>query len=342
MHASLPHFFKRESASGILLIVAAALAMIAANSPLKSPYDSLLQIPAGIQFGTFQIHKPLLLWINDGLLVLFFFLVGLELKRGVLEGELSDTAKIVLPPLGALGGMVMPIFIYWWCNRDNWVGAEGWAIPMATDTAFALGVLALLGKRAPLSLKIFLVSLATFDDIGAIVVVALFFTSQLSAAMLWIAASCLAILFILHRGGVSAMPPYVLVGAVMWTAVLKSEVHATLAGVLLAMFIPLKAGNNPTHSHSVSLNRNSTQPWPLSHCRCLLFSIRGSHWVWCPWIVSPTRFPSGSPWGYSSASRLESFSSAWLGSGWALPTCRRRSHHLTSTVPPFYAGLALP
>ncbi len=245
---SIRNFLRLESASGILLIVAAGLAMVCANTGLQSLYDSLLQIPVGIHFGAFQIHKPLLLWINDGLMVLFFFLVGLELKRELMEGELSEPAKVVLPALGALGGMVIPVFIYWWFNRDNPIGIDGWAIPMATDIAFALGILSLLGTRVPLSLKIFLVSLAIFDDIGAIIVIALFFTSQLSAAMLWIAAGCLATLWILNRQGVTAIPPYVLVGAIMWAAVLKSGVHATLAGVLLAMFIPLRDANKPTYS----------------------------------------------------------------------------------------------
>jgi len=245
---SIRNFLRLESASGILLIVATGLAMICANSGLKPLYDSLLQIPVGIHMGTFEIHKPLLLWINDGLMVLFFFLVGLELKRELMEGELSEPAKVVLPALGALGGMVIPVLIFWWLNQDNPVGIDGWAIPMATDIAFALGILSLLGQRVPLPLKIFLVSLAIFDDIGAIIVIALFFTSQLSVAMLWIAACCLVVLGILNRWGVANIPPYVLVGALMWVAVLKSGVHATLAGVLLAMFIPLKDTNNPAHS----------------------------------------------------------------------------------------------
>ena len=248
MIESIRTFLKLESASGILLIVAAGLAMICANTVLTSLYDSLLQIPVGILFGNFQIHKPLLLWINDGLMVLFFFLIGLELKREFLEGELSDPANVVLPALGALGGMVLPGIIYWWINRDNPAGLNGWAIPMATDTAFALGILSLLGQRVPLSLKIFLVSLAIFDDIGAILLVAFFFTSNLSQEMLWIAGGCLVILFVLNRWGVTSILAYALVGAVMWAAVLKSGVHATLAGILLAMFIPLKDTKNHAHS----------------------------------------------------------------------------------------------
>jgi NhaA family Na+:H+ antiporter len=227
MFDSIRTFVRFESASGILMIVAVGLAMICANSGLKSLYASLLQIPVGIQLGSFQIHKPLLLWINDGLMALFFLLVGLELKREMLEGELSDPPHVVLPALGALGGMVMPVSIYWWVNRGNPAGMDGWAIPMATDIGFALGILSLLGHRVPLSLKIFLVSLAIFDDIGAIIVIAFFFTSQLSPTMLWLAGGCLGVLFLLNRRGVTTIPPYALLGVALWVAVLKSGVHAT-------------------------------------------------------------------------------------------------------------------
>lgn len=175
MISSIRTFLRLESASGILLVLAAALAMLCANTGVKHLYESLLQIPAGVQFGEFQIQKPLLLWINDGLMVLFFFVVGMELKRELLEGELSDLANVGLPALGALGGMVVPGFIYWWVNHDNPAGMAGWAIPIATDTAFSLGILSLLGQRVPLSLKVFLVSLAIFDDVGAILIIAFFF-----------------------------------------------------------------------------------------------------------------------------------------------------------------------
>ncbi|MDK2742390.1 MAG: Na+/H+ antiporter NhaA [Nitrospira sp. BO4] len=248
MISTIRTFLKLESAGGILLIVAAALAMLCANTDLKHLYESLLQIPVGVQFGSLQIHKPLLLWINDGLMVLFFFLVGMELKREVMEGELSDTANVGLPAMGALGGMVVPGCIYWWVNHNNPAGLAGWAIPIATDTAFALGILSLLGQRVPLSLKVFLVSLAIFDDIGAILIIAFFFTSNLSAAMVWTASGCLMILLLLNRKGVTAISLYALVGLVMWVAVLKSGVHATLAGVLLAMFIPLTDAKNRAHS----------------------------------------------------------------------------------------------
>ena len=248
MISSIRTFLKLESASGILLILAATLAMLCANTGLRPLYESLLEIPAGVQFGSFQIRKPLLLWINDGLMVLFFFLVGMELKRELLEGELSDRANVGLPALGALGGMVVPGFIYWWINYDNPAGMAGWAIPIATDTAFSLGILSLLGQQVPLSLKVFLVSLAIFDDVGAILIIAFFFSAHLSAIMIWTAGLCLVVLFFLNRNGVTAIPLYALVGLVMWAAVLKSGVHATLAGVLLAMFIPLTDAKNSTYS----------------------------------------------------------------------------------------------
>ena len=248
MISTIRTFLKLESASGILLIVAAGLAMVCANTGMKHLYESLLQIPVGVQFGSLQIHKPLLLWINDGLMALFFFLVGMELKREIMEGELSDTANMGLPVLGAVGGMVIPAGIYWWVNYDQPGGIHGWGIPMATDTAFSLGILSLLGQRVPLSLKVFLVSLAIFDDIGAIVVIALFYSSNLSSVMVWTAGGCLAVLLLINRSGVTAIPLYALVGLVMWVAVLKSGVHATLAGVLLALFIPLTDAKNRTHS----------------------------------------------------------------------------------------------
>lgn len=222
--------------------------MLCANTGMKHLYEALLQIPVGVQFGNFQIHKPLLLWINDGLMVLFFFLIGMELKREIMEGELSDTANVGLPALGALGGMMVPGCIYWWINYENPASMAGWAIPIATDTAFSLGILSLLGPRVPLSLKVFLVSLAIFDDVGAILIIALFFTSNLSAPMVWTAGGCLVVLFFLNRRGVTTIPLYALVGLVMWVAVLKSGVHATLAGILLAMFIPLTDAKNRGHS----------------------------------------------------------------------------------------------
>jgi len=233
-------FLKLETASGILLVAAAVLAMLVANSPLAPLYGSLIDLPVGVRVGALEIEKPLLLWINDGLMAIFFFLVGLELKREVLEGQLSDPREIVLPALGAFGGMVFPAAIYIWINQGDSTAIQGWAIPAATDIAFALAILALLGSRVPLSLKIFLVSVAIFDDVGAIAIIALFYTSDLSVAALVTAGACLPVLALLNRRGVLERTPYILIGLVMWVAVLKSGVHATLAGVILAVFIPLR------------------------------------------------------------------------------------------------------
>jgi len=233
-------FLRLETASGILLVAAAVLAMLIANSPLAPIYDSLIDLPFGVRVGAFEIEKPLLLWINDGLMAVFFFLVGLELKREILDGQLSDPREIVLPALGAVGGMLLPAAIYIWINQGDSTALQGWAIPAATDIAFALAILAMLGSRVPLSLKIFLVSVAIFDDVGAIAIIALFYTSDLSVAALVTAACCLPVLWALNRRGVLEFAPYLLVGLIMWVAVLKSGVHATLAGVLLAFFIPLR------------------------------------------------------------------------------------------------------
>jgi len=239
MVSAIKKFLKLESASGILLIVAAALAVLLANSPFSHYYDLLLDTPVEVRVGALQIAKPLLLWVNDGLMAVFFFIVGLELKREVLEGELSSAQAIALPAFGALGGMVVPALIYILINGDDPVALEGWAIPTATDIAFALAVLTLLGDRVPLALKTFLVSLAIFDDIGAIIIIAIFYTSNISTISLIVAAICIASLALLNRSGVYRLTPYLFFGLLMWVAVLKSGVHATLAGVFLAIFIPL-------------------------------------------------------------------------------------------------------
>ena len=238
-------FTKLESAGGILLCVAAVLAMLMANSPLQGLYEAFLTTDVAVKFGALEIYKPLLLWINDGLMAIFFFLVGLELKRELVEGELADPRNIILPGVGALGGMIVPALIYAYFNWGDPVAIHGWAIPAATDIAFALGVLTLLGPRVPISIKVFLVSLAIFDDIGAIIIIALFYTSKISMFALYVVAACLPVLWWLNRQGVASKAPYLLVGAVMWVATLKSGVHATLAGVVLAMFIPLSIKGRP-------------------------------------------------------------------------------------------------
>jgi Na+:H+ antiporter, NhaA family len=233
-------FLKKESAGGILLMIAAVVAIILANSPLEPLYRLLLSTEIEIRVGTIEIAKPLLLWINDGLMAVFFFLVGLELKRELIEGELSDYRNIVLPGIGAVGGMLVPAAIYAMFNSGDSVAMKGWAIPAATDIAFALGILALIGDRVPLSIKVFLTSLAIFDDVGAILIIAFFYTAHISAEALLVAAACIAVLFTLNRRGVIVKSPYIMIGIVMWVATLKSGLHATLAGVCLALFIPFR------------------------------------------------------------------------------------------------------
>lgn len=246
--SSITNFLKKESSGGVLLMLSALLAIIFANTALSPVYDLLLSTPVEVRIGALEIDKPLLLWINDGLMAVFFFLVGLELKRELVEGELSDPRNIILPGIGAVGGMAVPALFYVYFNHENPVAMQGWAIPAATDIAFALGVLSLLGSRVPVSLKVFLTSLAIFDDIGAIVIIAVFYTANISLGALAIAAACIPFLIALNRRGVSANSPYMLLGAVMWVALLKSGVHATLAGVVMAMFIPLRTDNpqNPS------------------------------------------------------------------------------------------------
>jgi NhaA family Na+:H+ antiporter len=241
----IAEFFKMESAGGIILMMSAILAVIFANTPLIYYYDLLLSTPVEIKIGNFEIAKPLLLWINDGLMAVFFFLVGLELKREVIEGELSDKRNIILPGVGAIGGMIVPALIYVYFNYDNPVALQGWAIPAATDIAFALGVLSLLGSRVPVSIKVFLTSLAIFDDIGAILIIALFYTSKISLSALIVVALCIVVLTILNKRNVISESPYILIGLIMWAAALKSGIHATLAGVILAMFIPIRSKANP-------------------------------------------------------------------------------------------------
>lgn len=233
-------FLKLEAAAGILLMVATVLAMAVVNSPLEKYYLDFLNTPVELRIGNFEIAKALLLWINDGLMAIFFFLIGLEVKREMLAGELKDPARVVLPVAGAIGGMAVPAIIYAYINWGDPVAMKGWAIPSATDIAFALGVLALLGSRIPGSLKLFLMTLAIIDDLGAIVIIAIFYTEDLSFNSLIIALAAIAVLFILNRQRVISLAPYLLVGLILWTAVLKSGIHATLAGVIIAFFIPFR------------------------------------------------------------------------------------------------------
>lgn len=237
---ALRDFLKLEAAAGMILVVASVAAMVVANSPLQGLYASLIDLPVEIRVGGFQIAKPMLLWINDGLMALFFLMVGLELKREIVEGQLSDMKQAAFPAMGAIGGMLVPAVIYVWINQVDPIALQGWAIPAATDIAFALAILALLGNRVPITLRVLLVSIAIFDDIGAIVIIALFYTSKLSVTALVFAAACLPVLYLLNRRQIFERTPYLLVGLVMWAALLKSGVHATLAGIVLALFIPMR------------------------------------------------------------------------------------------------------
>ncbi|MGI9325007.1 MAG: Na+/H+ antiporter NhaA [Pseudomonadales bacterium] len=245
---SIKDFLRLESASGLTLIGAAALAMIIANSPLAQYYELLINVPVVVSVGDFGVDKPLLLWVNDGLMAVFFFLVGLEIKREVLDGELNDPRTVALPGFAAVGGIVLPALIYYWFNQNDPVALQGWAIPAATDIAFALAIMAILGPRVPLGLKVFLVTVAIFDDLGAIIIIAVFYTADLSLAALLTASACLPLLLWLNRRGTTELAPYLMLGLVMWVALLKSGVHATVAGVVLAQFIPLRNPQDPGHS----------------------------------------------------------------------------------------------
>ena len=259
MRSLFTRFFQLEAASGLLLIAAAVMALIINNSPLSYLYSGLLDVPVAVQVGALNIAKPLLLWINDGLMALFFLLIGLEVKREVVDGHLSKPSQVILPATAAVGGMVIPALLYWFINRDNPAAVAGWAIPTATDIAFALGVLALLGKRVPVSLKLFLMTLAIIDDLGAIIVIALFYSGTLSSVSLLLAAACLVVLMAMNRLGVVKLGPYMIVGLILWVCVLKSGVHATLAGVALALCIPLRTRNAET-SPLLSLE-HALHPW---------------------------------------------------------------------------------
>lgn len=252
-------FMKLESASGMVLIGATVVALIMANIPaaLKG-YDWFLGLHLTITVGGLGVDKPMLLWINDALMVFFFMLVGLELKREVVEGQLSSPDQVILPVLAAFGGLVLPAAIFWWINGDFVQQKNGWAIPTATDIAFALAMLGLMGSRVPLSLKIFLTTIAIVDDLAAIIIIAIFYTTDLSVISLSLAAGGIAGLVVLNRMKVTRLAPYMLVGLFIWLCVLKSGVHATLAGVVVAAFIPLRAEDDSSPARHLE---HALHPW---------------------------------------------------------------------------------
>ena len=264
LHA-LAEFFRLEAAGGIMLIAAALLAMVCANSPLEELYDGFRDLPVAVVFGDLQIAKPLLLWINDGLMAIFFLLVALEIKRETLSGQLSDREQLLLPLLCAAAGVAVPALVFVGINRGDVAAMQGWAIPAATDIAFALGILSLLGSRVPAGMKLLLSTIAVVDDLAAIVIIALFYSGGLSGAALAWAGVAIAGMLLLNRRGVRALTPYLLLGAVVWVCVLKSGVHATLAGVVTGLMIPHVDRNNAVddaveHSPLETLE-HALHPW---------------------------------------------------------------------------------
>ncbi|MBF0131271.1 MAG: Na+/H+ antiporter NhaA [Magnetococcales bacterium] len=252
MRAMILRWLHKPATSGIFIFLAAVAAMMVANSDWSHLYDGFLNIQVVVQFGALKIDKPFLLWINDGLMAIFFLQVGLELKREFLEGQLAKPANVILPVIGAVGGIVVPALIYAVINHADPAALQGWAIPTATDISFALGILALLGKRVPAALKLFLLTLAIIDDLVAIVIIALFYTSDLGMGAFTIAGGALSVLMIMNVMGHRGIAAYGLVGVVLWVALLKSGVHATLAGVVIAMAIPLKgAEGTPSPLHQL-------------------------------------------------------------------------------------------
>jgi Na+:H+ antiporter, NhaA family len=257
---SVDHFVNGQTIGGVLLALAALLALILSNSPLQPLYETFLSARSEVHLAGnwLVLSKPTLVWINDLWMAVFFFLVGLEIKRELLEGELASRAQALLPAGAALGGMLVPALIYAAINAHDPVGLRGWGIPMATDIAFALGILMLLGSRVPASLKIFLTAVAIIDDLGAILVIAFFYTEDLSLTMLLGAGAGMLVLLALNRSRVTAIGPYVVVGLIIWVLVLKSGVHATLAGVITALAVPLSDGRGGS---PLKTAEHALHPW---------------------------------------------------------------------------------
>jgi NhaA family Na+:H+ antiporter len=257
---SIARFLRLESAGGLVLIAAALVALVVSNSPLASAYREALSLPLEIRAGAVDLAKPVYLWINDGLMVVFFLLVGLEIKREVMQGELASVAQIGLPVIAALGGMALPAALYFWLTRGDTTAVKGWAIPMATDIAFALGIISLLGKRVPLSLKVFLAAIAIADDLGSILVIALVYTAQISMPMLLLAGGAVLSLVALNVLKVRTLAAYAFAGVLLWFFVLKSGIQPTIAGVILAFTIPLRVDGQAAPSPLVRLE-HGLHPW---------------------------------------------------------------------------------
>ncbi|MFF7395007.1 Na+/H+ antiporter NhaA [Achromobacter sp. NPDC008082] len=311
----LQAFLRSEALGGYVLMAAALAALIIANSPAAPLYFDVLGTKMGFKAGPVVLKETVLHWVNDGLMAVFFLLVGLEIKREVLDGQLRGAARIILPGIAAVGGMVIPALIYVLINLGSPETLRGWAIPAATDIAFALGILALLGSRVPTSLKIFLTALAILDDLGAIVIIALFYTSQLKVLALAMAGALLACLFCLNRAGVTRLTPYLLIGAVLWYFVLKSGVHATLAGVALALTIPLSprnAGKPDVHSPLHDLEHALHKPVALLIVPIFGFANAGVSFAGMGLESLAQPVPMGVALGLFLGKQLGVFGFAWL------------------------------
>ena len=305
-------FIKIEGFSGILLLLSTIIALIWANSAYGDAYTSLWDFEVGITSESFELKKPLILWINDGLMAIFFFLVGLEIKREIMVGHLSSVSQVVLPGIAAIAGIVVPAFIYFWLNQGDEVSVRGWAIPSATDIAFALGIFSLFGSRVPISLKLFLLSVAIFDDLGAILIIAFFYSTELSLLSLIIAGGGLVLLFVLNRLSVRNQAAYIIVGVIVWVAVLKSGVHATLAGFAVACFIPLNVKNNEGHPMLPFLE-NALHPW-VKFLILPLFAFANAgialHGVSFDSLVNPV--PLGIALGLFVGKQVGIFGACWI------------------------------
>jgi NhaA family Na+:H+ antiporter len=252
------NFLQLEAAGGIVLMFSAILALVVANSPLRHLYHDFLQLPVMVGFADLSINKPLEFWVNDGLMAIFFLMIGLEVKRELREGALASLNQAMFPAFAALGGMIAPALIYLLFNGADPVARQGWAIPAATDIAFALGVIGLLGTRVPNALKVFLLALAIIDDLGAIVIIALFYSHDMNYVALIAAAGCMVLLALLNWRGVRKLTPYMLIGTLLWCLVLKSGIHATLAGVIVGFFIPLSQKDTVSPAHRLE---HAIHPW---------------------------------------------------------------------------------
>ncbi len=309
---SVRDFFRMEAAGGVVLVIAAALAIWVANSPLATYYQDFLDVRLAVQLGSLKIDKPLLLWINDGLMAVFFLLVGLEIKREFLAGELSRREQAVLPFVAAAGGMLLPAAIYTMINIGDANYLQGWAIPAATDIAFALTVLSLLGSRVPLSLKVFLTAVAIIDDLGAIVIIAVFYSYDLSFLSLALAGLALIGLALLNLFNVNKLAPYLILGVVLWVCVLKSGVHATLAGVALALAIPMrepKAGEGSMLKHC----EHGLHPWVAFGILPLFgFANAGVSFEGMGWHNFTNTLTLGIACGLFFGKQLGVFGASWL------------------------------